>query len=96
MLDESGQPVAYEFRHLPLRNNTGYDPQRAIAAQAAARQQKFWQIHDALFDNYDVDDVEEQIQSTVRQAELDMHRLTLDRENLVLKDEVIRRTWDFL
>ncbi|MEM1067305.1 MAG: Na+/H+ antiporter NhaA [Planctomycetota bacterium] len=89
--DEPGEPVEYIFRHLPFQNNAGYDSRRAIAAQAAARQQKFWKMHDALFDNFDVDDVEEQIQNAARQAELDTHRLAHDREDPVLRDEVIHQ-----
>ena len=47
--DESGKPLKYVFLHLPLVSSGGTRHERAIAAEASARQGKYWEMHAALF-----------------------------------------------
>ncbi len=42
-------PARFVFRHLPLEMHPTAFP-AAVAAEAAARQHKFWEMYDALFD----------------------------------------------
>jgi protein-disulfide isomerase len=46
-----GRHLKFVFRHFPLSNVHEYALPAAIAAEAAARQDKFWQMHDIIFEN---------------------------------------------
>ncbi|NML41604.1 thioredoxin domain-containing protein [Chitinophaga sp. G-6-1-13] len=41
--------IKFVFRHFPLAESHEYAMDAALAAEAAARQQQFWQMHDALY-----------------------------------------------
>jgi protein-disulfide isomerase len=43
--------LALIFRHFPLAESHPYAQAAAIAAEAAANQGKFWQMHDLIFEN---------------------------------------------
>jgi Na+/H+ antiporter NhaA len=44
-----GDDLRYVFRHLPLTDVHGYAEIAAVAAEAAADQGRFWEMHDMLF-----------------------------------------------
>ena len=44
-----GDELRYVFRHLPLTDVHGYAEMAAQAAEAAAAQGRFWEMHDVLF-----------------------------------------------
>ena len=48
---ESGVVFELVFRHFPLRTIHPHAQAAAIAAEAAARQGRFWEMHDLLFPN---------------------------------------------
>jgi len=64
--------VQYVWRHLPLNDVHPWAQQAAEAAEAAAAQGKFWEMHDVLLDHQD----ELRLPDLLRHAE----RLGLDRE----------------
>jgi len=69
--------VAYVWRHLPLNDVHPYAQQAAEAAEAAAEQGKFWEMHDRLLDHQD----ELRIPDIVRHARelgLDLERFEDD------------------
>ncbi|HTO26124.1 MAG TPA: Na+/H+ antiporter NhaA [Gaiellaceae bacterium] len=69
--------VAYVWRHLPLNDVHPYAQQAAEAAEAAAEQGKFWEMHDRLLDHQD----ELRIPDLVRHARelgLDLERFEDD------------------
>jgi protein-disulfide isomerase len=43
--------LAFVFRHFPLRELHPYAVAAAIATEAAARQGKFWEMHDLIYEN---------------------------------------------
>ena len=86
--DESGKPLKYVFRHLPLASSGEHLLTRAIASEAAARQGRFWEMHNALFSNSDTVDVEAAVQAAAREAGLDLHRFELDRSDPIIEEEV--------
>src|SRR4030095_15349415 len=45
-----GKNLQFAFRHFPLANVHEYAFPAAIAAEAAGRQQKFWEMHDMIFE----------------------------------------------
>ena len=48
---ESGAEVQLVFRHLPLRSIHPHAQAAALTSEAAARQERFWEMHDVLFRN---------------------------------------------
>src|SRR5689334_18473361 len=43
--------LRFAFRHFPLANVHEYAFPAAIAAEAAGKQQKFWEMHDMIFEH---------------------------------------------
>lgn len=50
IIEEYGDEVRMVFKHLPLAFHSNAKP-AAVAAQCAAREGKFWELHDLLFRN---------------------------------------------
>ena len=53
LAQEYSANVKFAFRHFPLENIHANARAAAIAAEAAAKQNAFWQYHDVLFDKQD-------------------------------------------
>jgi len=53
LLMSHGDDVTYVWRHLPLNDVHPWAQQAAEAAEAAAEQGKFWEMHDLLLDHQD-------------------------------------------
>ena len=51
LLGELGAEIRYVFRHLPLSDVHPHAQLAAEATEAAAAQDKFWEMHDLLFDH---------------------------------------------
>ena len=51
LLDEFGERVRFVFRHFPLRDAHPHAELAAEAAEIAGGQDKFWEMHDLLFEN---------------------------------------------
>jgi Na+/H+ antiporter NhaA len=51
LLAEYGDDLRYVWRHLPLTDVHPYAPLAAEASEAAAKQGKFWEMHDQLLDH---------------------------------------------
>ena len=51
--EEQELPFRYVFRHLPLRLRHPHAEQASVAAEAAARQGAFWEMHEQLFTHQD-------------------------------------------
>lgn len=51
MVKENSDTVRYIFRHFPLVNIHPNAQPAAYAAEAAGKQNKFWEVHDWLFEN---------------------------------------------
>lgn len=49
--DTFGDQIKFVFRNFPLQESHELALPAAIAAEAAAIQDKFWEMHDALFEN---------------------------------------------
>ena len=53
-----GDRIQYVYRHFPIRTSHPHAQRAAEAAEAAAAQDKFWEMHDLLFQHQaDLDDV---------------------------------------
>ncbi len=51
LLDERGDELNFVFRNFPLREMHPHAYISAIAAEAAGKQGKFWEMHDLIFEN---------------------------------------------
>ena len=51
LLADYGDDLRYVWRHLPLTDVHPYAQLAAEAAEAAAKQGKFWEMHDQLLDH---------------------------------------------
>ena len=50
-INEMPRDLIYVFRHFPLTQKNPHSYQAAKAAEAAALQGRFWEMHDLLFEN---------------------------------------------
>ncbi|GAB4457634.1 MAG: hypothetical protein OHK0029_17770 [Armatimonadaceae bacterium] len=83
-LKDPNRKFRFAFRHLPLEMHEFAEP-AAIAAEAAARQGKFWEMYDALFTGEEATLSEEFIVEAARKAGLDMTQFAQDRKDPELK-----------
>ena len=51
LMEEYGDQIRFEYRHFPIERAHPYAVQAAVAAEAAGQQGKFYEFHDALFEN---------------------------------------------
>jgi protein-disulfide isomerase len=51
LLNAFDNKIGFVYRHFPMSTKHEYALPAAIASEAAARQDKFWQMHDIIFDN---------------------------------------------
>lgn len=76
MLEQYPKDVKLIFKNYPLVGHQ-YAKKAAIAAAAAQRQEKFWEYHDRLFENYDrLND--QKFREIARELSLDMEKFEKD------------------
>jgi Na+/H+ antiporter NhaA len=78
-----GHDVRYVWRHLPLNDVHTYAQMAAEAAEAAAAQGRFWEMHDRLLDNQD----------KLRFSDLIEHARALGLDTDRFEDELRRRLY---
>lgn len=81
LLNDLGEDVRFAFRHLPLADVHPHAQMAAEAAEAAAAQGRFWEMHDLLFAHQDALELRDLLRYA-EQLELDVPRF---------KDELRRR-----
>lgn len=84
--------VAFVYRHFPLDNSHPYARIAAQAAEAAGKQNKFWEMHDLLFANQETwsnsDKQEELFKEYAVDLELDMKRFEEDSKSSDSADRI--------
>ena len=81
LLEKYPTEVRIVFKNFPIRSHK-YAIKAAIAALAADRQDKFWEFHDELFNNYNrLND--QKIQEIVKQLNLDQTKFDENKKNPV-------------
>ncbi len=80
------------FRHYPLTATNPHAWTAALYAEAAGRQDRFWEMHDFLFVNQPIwsflPDVESEFDSYAETLELDLEQLQADLSNETVIDKV--------
>src|ERR1700712_2060694 len=51
ILSEFHDQIFFAFRHFPLAESHPYAQAAALAAEAASKQNKFWEMHELIYDN---------------------------------------------
>lgn len=83
MFEQNKNEVKIVFKNFPLRNHKFAGP-AAIAALAANKQGKFWELHDQLYENYNrLND--QKIRELAQQVGLKMEKFDLDMKDPELK-----------
>ncbi|MCX2575520.1 DsbA family protein [Pedobacter sandarakinus] len=76
--DAFGDQIRLVFRHFPMRQAHEMAVPAAIVAEAAAMQGKFWEMHDAIYDNqYRLEDA--LFNELAEQLGLDLQQFQQDR-----------------
>ena len=88
MFERYSKEMKLVFKNFPLRNHKFAMP-AAIAALAANKQGKFWELHDQLYENYNrLSD--QKIREIAQQVGLDMEKFDKDMKDPELKAIVER------
>jgi protein-disulfide isomerase len=82
-----GNTLRFAFRNFPLSDSHPHAEQAAEAAEAAGAQGKFWEMHDALYENQDRLDTED-LMSYGEELGLDTTRLAQALEDGAYKARV--------
>ncbi|MFU1857195.1 DsbA family protein [Sphingobacterium sp. NGMCC 1.201703] len=86
MMAELGSQIRFVFRNFPLSEMHEYARPAALAAEAAALQGKFWEMHDAIYDNQRslstrfLMDLAERLNLDVDQFKSDMQKESLEEK----------------
>jgi len=86
VLEKNKANVKVVFKNFPIPNHP-FARKAAAAALAAARQGKFWELHDRLFQNYDrLND--QVVQEQARQLRLDMKKFQTDMNDPQIAQQI--------
>ena len=85
----AGLPVRRVFRHFPVASKHPRAPALAHAAEAAAAQSAFWEMHDSLFADQGRLDPPH-LWERVRRLGLDLERFETDRRSEAVEQRVRR------
>ena len=92
VVDELGGRIQFVYRHFPISQLHEQAKLAALAAEAAGRQGKFWEMHDALFDRQSewagAGDAREKFGRYAQELGLDMAKFDADIEDDELRDKV--------
>lgn len=91
LIEEKGDSFTFVYRHFPLTQHVNAD-EAARAAEAAGKQQKFWEMHDLLFERQEawatLGNPDETFMSYADELALNREQFTTDYNSQELKDKV--------
>jgi protein-disulfide isomerase len=82
-----GDQMSFVFRNFPLSEAHPHAEEAAEAAEAAAAQGKFWEMHDLLYENQDALEPEDLVRYA-RALKLELPRFVLEMREHVYKERV--------
>lgn len=89
LLEKYPRSLKVVFKNYPLTSIHKFAVNAAVSALAAGRQGKFWEFHDALFEDYKNLD-EEKMSEIVTRLGLDRAKFEADRKDRELANRVSR------
>jgi protein-disulfide isomerase len=84
-----GDQVRFAFRHFPLTDIHPHAWAAARAAEAAAAQARYWEMHDTLFHRQKALD-DDDLRRYARELGLDLQAFERDRESTAIRDRIRR------
>ncbi len=87
IMDKYKNNIKLVFRNFPLTQSHQYARPAAIAAEAAALQGKFWEMHDAIFENQQYLN-ENLLLELAKKLDLDIEQFKTDIEKSELAEKV--------
>jgi protein-disulfide isomerase len=87
LVQQLGDQLCFAFRHFPLTSVHPHAALAAEAAEAAGAQQRFWEMHDLLYENQDALDLDELV-GYAKLAGLDVERFVHDLRVHRFRDRV--------
>lgn len=81
LLKEVGNDLRFVFRHFPLKEIHAQAFTAALSAEAAAKQGKFWPMHELLFENQDHFNKKTLFLDLAEELGLDLGRFIVDRKD---------------
>lgn len=88
ILREYGSLVVFVFRHYPLTYIHPHSAIAALAAEAAARENKFWEMHHLLYQNYNVL-TGRHILALAEKLGIEPTKFNFDLESNLLMDDIV-------
>jgi protein-disulfide isomerase len=82
-----GPKLRFVFRNFPLSNMHPFAELAAESAEAAGAQGKFWEMHDAIYENQDLLG-EEMIEELAKKLKLDINHFNSDIKTRKFKERV--------
>lgn len=79
--------INFVFRNFPLAQSHQYATAAAIASEAAAAQDKFWEMHDAIYENQELLN-DDYLMELAEKLGLDMEKFKTDLEDPKLAEKV--------
>jgi protein-disulfide isomerase len=87
LLEEFSQDVLFVFRHFPLQEMHPMAMMAALAAEAASKQGKFWEMYDQIYDNQESLDGDNLL-NFARTIGLDLQQFAADWQDETLTGRV--------
>lgn len=87
LMNQFGSQIKFVFRNFPLSEMHEYARAAALAAEAAALQNKFWEMHDAIYENQQNLN-EHLLLELAEELKLDIPQFKNDMESSELIDKV--------
>jgi len=87
LMNQFGSQIKFVFRNFPLSDMHEYARAAALAAEAAALQNKFWEMHDAIYENQRSLN-EHLLLELAKELKLDISQFKSDMGSSELKDKV--------
>jgi len=87
LMNQFGSQIKFVFRNFPLSEMHEYARAAALAAEAAALQNKFWEMHDAIYENQQNLN-EHLLLELAEELKLDIPQFKSDLESSALKAKV--------
>jgi protein-disulfide isomerase len=88
VLKQYPKEVKLVYKEFPLRNHR-FSKSASLAAIAAGKQGKYWQMHDKIFENYSSLS-EEKLKGFAKELDLDMSQFEKDRNDFSAKKLIQR------
>ena len=87
LLEDKADSVHFVFRNFPLQEIHPQAHVAALAAEAAGKQGKFWEMHDLIYDNQDQLSAHFLL-DLAKELQLDLHRFGNDWKSAEITDKV--------